>query len=367
MRKCDRWQNGQCSIVFSGQCVVLALGVSVMRRLRRAHVGSFGHGLMLAALPVLAFLTVDYMVAPPTEQGAGQDASRSKISADERANASESGRSSGLAASIGETVQKKTGQLTTGSVPAARSPNLASSIQSELRRVGCYAGEIDGTWNDGTRAAMRAFNTSVHVNLVTDKPDYILLTLLQGHSSKACSRGCDSSASTGRACIDKSIEARAVPPATLATRQSQEQTRGEALTSSVSIPILLSKPVPAVRPANPSPSATVPANRWVTEVDSAPPVVAVSPLITGSTNRNADAVSEARPSPLPGRMAVGVLPIPEPRSGSGSETAISETRPVERPRAVSPVVSRSARPERRAPDRGSRLSRTFSDLTRVSP
>jgi peptidoglycan hydrolase-like protein with peptidoglycan-binding domain len=347
-----------------------------MGRLRRTHVRSFSHGLMLAALPVLAFLGVDYLVALPAGQGAVHEPSRPILASGEIVNPSDSWRSSDVTPAGGESElpkrQHNTGQHPTGSL-TSRSPNLAVSIQNELRRVGCYAGDADGTWNEGTRAAMRAFNTSVHVNLATDKPDYILLTLLQGHSSKACSRSCDSVSATGAAvCIDKSIEARALPPGTLATKPVHEEIRGEAHTSSVSVPgpILLSKPAPALRPATAvAPAATAPAKRWVSEVDPAPPAPAsVEPLITGSTSRDApDAVSASRPKPLAGRMAVGALPIPEARPGSGSSTDISSVRPVERPRATAPVVSRGSRPERSVPERGSRLSRTFSDLTRSSP
>lgn len=344
-----------------------------MRRLRRTHVRSFGHGLMLAALPVVAFLGVDYLVAPPAGDGPVPEVSRPIFSNDEIATASDARRSTNGTLAVGDARQMTrpaVGEPSTGGLPA-KSPNLAASIQSELKRVGCYAGEADGTWSEGTRVAMRAFNSSVRVNLATDKPDYILLTLLQGHSSKACTRSCESASVTGGACIDKSIEARALPPATLATRSAQEQFRGEARPSSVSVPgpILLSKPTPAVRPPNPGSVAAVPVNRWVGEVSAAPPATEMEPLTTSSTSRNSTAVSEAPVQPLPGRMAVGALPTPEARPGSGSATDISEARPVDRPRAVPAptVVSRANRPERKAPERGSRLSRTFSDLTRSSP
>ncbi len=350
-----------------------------MGRLRRTHVRSFSHGLMLAALPVLAFLGVDYLVALPPAQGVVHDpSSRPIIASGEITIPSDSRRPSGFTPAGSDSDQMPKRQLTneqptTGSL-TGRSPNLAASIQNELRRVGCYAGDADGTWNEGTRVAMRAFNTSVHVNLATDKPDYILLTLLQGHSSKACSRSCDSVSANGEACIDASIKARSLPPATLAMKPVHQEIHGEARTSSVSVstPILLSKPAPAVRPApavTPAATTAAPAKRWVSEVDPAPPALAsVEPIITGSTSRDApDAVAASPANPLPGRMAVGALPVPEARPGTSSATDISDVRPVERPRATYPVVSRSSRPARSVPERGSRLSRTFSDLTRSSP
>ncbi len=339
-----------------------------MRRLRRTYVRSFGHGLMLASLPVLAFLGVDYLVAPPSGTVAGHDGGRSAGITDKIAEGSRGADASadvwppGITPSPTETVSR----VTTGALPG-RSANLAASIQSELRRVGCYAGDADGVWNERTRVAMRAFNTSVHVNLGTDKPDYILLTLLQGHSSKACSRTCDAASVSGGTCIDKSIEARALPPTTLATRNVTEQVRGEARVSSVSVPtpILLPKTITPVRPADPSAGTALPVNRWVSEVKPAAPAVAVAPSTTSAEIRAVDAaVPQAS---LPGRMAVGALPAPEARPGSGSASEITEARPVDRQRVAPAVVSRS-RPDRVAtPERKSRLSRTFTELNRNSP
>ena len=63
---------------------------------------------------------------------------------------------------------------------------LVRSIQQELQRVGCYGGAVDGHWSDGTRSAMGAFNEKLHVKLPLNSPDYILLTMLQGHARQAC-------------------------------------------------------------------------------------------------------------------------------------------------------------------------------------
>ncbi len=63
---------------------------------------------------------------------------------------------------------------------------LASSIQVELKRVGCYAGEVDGDWGQASQRAMKSFNDRVKATLPINQPDYILLTLLQGHTTMAC-------------------------------------------------------------------------------------------------------------------------------------------------------------------------------------
>jgi hypothetical protein len=63
---------------------------------------------------------------------------------------------------------------------------LARQLQSELRRVGCYDGELSGVWSLRTRAAMKAFTDRVNASLPVDKPDQILLALVQNHQGVAC-------------------------------------------------------------------------------------------------------------------------------------------------------------------------------------
>ncbi len=58
---------------------------------------------------------------------------------------------------------------------------LARALQRELKRVGCYSGEITGAWTTSTRMAMRAFTERVNATLPIDKPDPVLLSLVQGH------------------------------------------------------------------------------------------------------------------------------------------------------------------------------------------
>jgi hypothetical protein len=67
---------------------------------------------------------------------------------------------------------------------------LAQAIQTELRRVGCYHGSVDGDWDGDTRKAMKAFNDRVNASLPVTQPDYVLLVLLQGHTAKACGEIC---------------------------------------------------------------------------------------------------------------------------------------------------------------------------------
>ncbi|MFV0297621.1 MAG: hypothetical protein ACK5JT_16030, partial [Hyphomicrobiaceae bacterium] len=63
-------------------------------------------------------------------------------------------------------------------------------IQRELIRVGCYSGQVDGKWGPASRLAMQTFVDKLQARLPVTEPDYILLTLLQGHTSRACGPSC---------------------------------------------------------------------------------------------------------------------------------------------------------------------------------
>ena len=89
---------------------------------------------------------------------------------------------------------------------------LTRDLQAELRRVGCYGGEITGAWSQSTKRAMRAFMERVNATLPIEDPDYILLTLVQGHADRACGVGCPSGqtpSESGRCLPNAVVAARA--------------------------------------------------------------------------------------------------------------------------------------------------------------
>jgi len=63
---------------------------------------------------------------------------------------------------------------------------LVVDIQQQLKRVGCYWGRANGSWNNNTRDAMRTFTSQTNAALPVDKPDYILLSLLNAHNGRSC-------------------------------------------------------------------------------------------------------------------------------------------------------------------------------------
>ena len=74
-------------------------------------------------------------------------------------------------------------------VPRGRDA-IERQLQKELKRVGCYSGELNGVWTTSTRRAMQAFTDRVNAVLPIDQPDGILLALLQGHPGKVCGAPC---------------------------------------------------------------------------------------------------------------------------------------------------------------------------------
>ena len=64
---------------------------------------------------------------------------------------------------------------------------MTRTLQAELKRVGCYRGAIDGDWGPMSRRAMAEFASRVNASLSVDRPDPLLLRMVQGHQGQACS------------------------------------------------------------------------------------------------------------------------------------------------------------------------------------
>ncbi|HEY8193976.1 MAG TPA: hypothetical protein VIF13_02920 [Hyphomicrobium sp.] len=110
---------------------------------------------------------------------------------------------------------------------------LARDLQRGLKRAGCYGGEINGAWTMSTRRAMAAFIDRANATLPSDKPDYVLLSLVQSHDDISCSAGCPAGQimDQGGRCVpqaviaqaskrSKRLEERRLAEARLASRQT---------------------------------------------------------------------------------------------------------------------------------------------------
>lgn len=105
--------------------------------------------------------------------------------------------------------------------------SLAQELQSELQRVGCYAGSIDGVWSPLAKEAMKSFMQRVNAQLPVNEPDYVHLALVKGRQDKVCVKQCPAghSLTADNACVAaKSVPERAMmmpgqpalaPPSTL--------------------------------------------------------------------------------------------------------------------------------------------------------
>ena len=107
--------------------------------------------------------------------------------------------------------------------------SLVRELQRELRRVGCYDGTLNESWTLATRSAMKTFTNRINANLPIDKPDQVLLALVQGYHDRVCGVACppgEGLAKDGR-CLPNAILALTTKkvPQNSATLAAKEQPR----------------------------------------------------------------------------------------------------------------------------------------------
>src|SRR5262245_24749349 len=123
----------------------------------------------------------------------------------------------------------KAGVLATGRT------RLARELQKELRRVGCYDGEINGGWTTSTKRAMKTFTERVNASLPVEEPDLVLLSLLQGQTDKTCGRPCPAgeTAADGGRCVPAAVATspRKAAHSTGATRDTPQPAIGWSTTA----------------------------------------------------------------------------------------------------------------------------------------
>jgi hypothetical protein len=94
--------------------------------------------------------------------------------------------------------------------------SIVRELQKELKRVGCYDGEINAIWTPMTRKAIKDFTDRVNASLPVDQPDNILLSLVLGQQDKACGRSCPAGeglSQDGSRCVPSAILAQAAKKA----------------------------------------------------------------------------------------------------------------------------------------------------------
>ncbi len=203
---------------------------------------------------------------------------------------------------------------------------LVKDLQRELKRVGCFDGEVSGTWGPSSKKAMASFTDRVNATLPLDEPDYILLTLVQGHGEKACGLSCPG----GQALNDGG---KCVPRAVLAHsgRRTQEKPAASTRREEADQPSTVAQARAQSRSVPPSKVAS----SW-SAVVTAPP----------------QAEAQARPPApaLPGRMAIGAPVSAVDAPSDQSKAEIANRRAV---LAANATVQRNLADEG---ERGNRLS-----------
>ena len=74
--------------------------------------------------------------------------------------------------------------------------SLIRELQRELKRVGCYSGDVNGVWTTSSRMAMKSFTDYVNASLPIDNPDQVLLSLVRGQQDGMCGAPCPSGQTT---------------------------------------------------------------------------------------------------------------------------------------------------------------------------
>lgn len=205
---------------------------------------------------------------------------------------------------------------------------LARSLQTELTRVGCYHADVDGDWGPGSKRAAADFLRKVNATLPIDRPDHILLTLIQGHADKACGVDCPDGKSLGSngRCVSNVIVARGPERGTLLSQKTlgkdHATTRWTATTSVANTDSNVPPPERARAVSGTSRVSVAQASR-ATLPSEATSTAGTATVTFAQANRA---------KPLPGMMAVGG-PLP-----SNEEVAVA---PITSTVTVAPMPARA--------------------------
>ncbi len=182
--------------------------------------------------------------------------------------------------------------------------SIARELQRELKRVGCYNGDINGIWTTSSRMAMKAFTDEVNASLPIDNPDYILLSLVQQRQGTVCN----------------TTEVKAAPP-------------------------------PGDRAAQPADKAAPPGEKTTTTVGTAVPAAAAAVGALAATP------PPAVPKADPKANAADDRPRPAATAPPPAETSPKSAQPDKGPRAASgPVPSEGV--YERQPNRQAKRSKS---------
>ena len=113
------------------------------------------------------------------------------------------------AKAVTEGAQQKFASLPDPSAPTPPSAaELAKSVQTELRRVGCFAGSVDGEWNATSRRSLEQFNKRAGTRLDVKLASLDALEAIKLKTARVCPLICDyGSRADGDRCVKISCAA----------------------------------------------------------------------------------------------------------------------------------------------------------------
>jgi hypothetical protein len=179
---------------------------------------------------------------------------------------------------------------------------LAREIQVELKRVGCFDGNVSGEWTPAAKKGMKSFIDRINATLPIDEPDHILKTLVQGHPGSACGKTCPAGQSlSSDRCVPNAILAQKTQPKRRVPSRDDRDQAAVATAAKTS-----SEPAQrvALTPAPTAPAAK-PTAQWETTVTAMAPLPIV-PKVDALGSREE----------LPGRMALSGPRTPQVEQSS---------------------------------------------------
>lgn len=74
--------------------------------------------------------------------------------------------------------------------PPLKGRDLTLALQTELNRVGCYLGKLDGDWRSKSRKALASYNLHTKQQLPPDSPSIGILETVKENTDRVCPLSC---------------------------------------------------------------------------------------------------------------------------------------------------------------------------------
>lgn len=105
--------------------------------------------------------------------------------------------------------------------------SLARELQRELKRVGCYSGDVNGVWTTSSRMAMKSVTDRVNATLPIDNPDDVLLSLVRGQQEGVCGAPCPTGQTANETdrCLPSAVLAKG--PADVAPQEAKAEPQAD--------------------------------------------------------------------------------------------------------------------------------------------